>query len=228
MLACFYRVVILSGYETIKEAFSTVEFSGRQLLKPFHEIADGKKRGLTLSEGQASIEQRRFAIRNLKDFGFGRKSMENSFHDDITELIDYFKELEGRAFVPHRKFTTAVLKSLWKIIAGESLTFGDPKFQTVQDSLHSVISSTSIAGPAYFLPWLVALRPNATGWNNFKNSVQKAKDFLLKYIKQHQKTFDRDNIRDYIDVYLKEISDTRNADCSFYKTTGGKFIEWNL
>lgn len=128
--------MILSGYETIKEAYGMWEFSGRQLLKPFHEIVGGVKRGLTLAEGQASVEQRRFALRNLRDFGFGKKSMESVIQEDISELLEIFKKQTGSPFVPHKIFNIAVIKSLWNIIAGERLTYEDSKFQTVQDNLH--------------------------------------------------------------------------------------------
>ncbi len=111
------------------------EFSGRPSLKPFLEITGGEQRGLAFNEGQAWSEQRRFALRNLRDFGFGKKSMESFIHEDITELLDSFKEQEGKAFIPQRKFNTSIVRSLWNIIAGEKFSFGDPKFETVSDSL---------------------------------------------------------------------------------------------
>lgn len=217
-----YRVVVLSGYDTIKEAYSMWDFSGRQLLQPFHVIAGGQKRGLLLSEGQAWTEQRRFALRTLRDFGFGKKSMESLMQEDVTELIENFKENQAKPMVPNRKFGTAVFKSLWNIIAGERFSYGDPRFQTVMDGISSVVGSASIAGPVFFLPWLTSLFPQRTGWSEFQKSILRAKQFIYGYIVEHQKTFQRDNIRDYIDVYLKEIEETKDPNSSFYKETGGK------
>lgn len=130
------RVVILSGYDTIKEAFSMTEFSGRPLLKPFEAVTGKEKRGLVLSEGEQWVEQRRFALRNLRDFGFGKRSMESFIQEDITDLIESFKKLEREPFVPHRLFSTAVVRSLWNIISGERFTYGDPRFQSILDRLH--------------------------------------------------------------------------------------------
>lgn len=92
-----------------------------------------------MSEGQGWTEQRRFALRNLRDFGFGKKSMESVIHEDITDLMENFKEHNGKPFVPHRKFSTAIFRSLWTIMSGERFPYGDPRFQSVLDGLHRCI-----------------------------------------------------------------------------------------
>lgn len=36
-------------------------------------------------------EQRRFTLKILKNFGFGKSSLEGLLRDECTQLIDYFK-----------------------------------------------------------------------------------------------------------------------------------------
>lgn len=49
--------------------------------------------GIFFTEGQTWFEQRRFALRNLRDFGFGRRQdeLETELEDEIQNLIDLLK-----------------------------------------------------------------------------------------------------------------------------------------
>ena len=94
--------------------------------------------GLTASEGEQWVAQRRFALRNLRDFGFGKKSMESLAQDDIIELINGFKKEVGHPIETNRRFSTAVLSSLWNIIiAGQKFVHDDPKFEEVLTKLNA-------------------------------------------------------------------------------------------
>ncbi|OXA51275.1 Methyl farnesoate epoxidase [Folsomia candida] len=122
-----FNVVVLSGYETIKEAYDKPEFSGRPSLGPILLIAGKEKRGLVASEGPHWSEQRRFALRNLRDFGFGKKSMEIGIQEDVTDLISKLKRQNGSPITTERMLSLVVLSSLWSIVAGEKMSIDDPK-----------------------------------------------------------------------------------------------------
>lgn len=49
--------------------------------------------GIFFTEGPLWFEQRRFALRNLRDFGFGRRQdeLEAELQDEILNLIDLLK-----------------------------------------------------------------------------------------------------------------------------------------
>lgn len=49
--------------------------------------------GIFFSEGQTWFEQRRFALRNLRDFGFGRRQdeLEIELENETRNLIDLLK-----------------------------------------------------------------------------------------------------------------------------------------
>ncbi len=44
----------------------------------------GRPPGVILSNGPYWREIRRFLLRNLRDFGFGKSSMEELFHDEVS------------------------------------------------------------------------------------------------------------------------------------------------
>ncbi len=48
--------------------------------------------------------QRRFILKNLRDFGFGKKSMEGLVHEEIQELIEGFKKDVGKPITTQNRF----------------------------------------------------------------------------------------------------------------------------
>ena len=47
--------------------------------------------GIIHSRGLHWAAQRRFALKTLKDFGFGKKSLETAINEEIDEVIQYFQ-----------------------------------------------------------------------------------------------------------------------------------------
>jgi methyl farnesoate epoxidase/farnesoate epoxidase len=128
-------MVLLSGYEVIKEAFEKPEFAGRPSIGPFLVLAGKEKWGLVVSEGQNWAEQRRFALRHLRDFGFGKKSMEGAILENASDFINVLKSKKGSPISTERMLSLVVLSALWEIIAGEKLAIDDPR---AQDALNRI------------------------------------------------------------------------------------------
>jgi hypothetical protein len=82
-------------------------------------------------------EQRRFALKTLRDFGFGKKSMESMVADEVNELIDTFKKLSGKPFQTQNKFNAAVLNALWSLVTGQRYSHDDPLLQDLIKRLTS-------------------------------------------------------------------------------------------
>jgi len=49
--------------------------------------------GLTLNEGPAWLEQRKFMLKTLKNLGFGKSSLENVLADELETLLNYLKSV---------------------------------------------------------------------------------------------------------------------------------------
>jgi len=47
--------------------------------------------------------------------------------------------------------------------------------------------------------------PEMTGWNKQKEVVEETYSLMRDIVKHHKETFDEDNLRDFVDVYLKEM-----------------------
>jgi hypothetical protein len=80
----------------LTEIFKREDVSSRATNEPLNEIRPGwhtlgpenkgESPGVIGTSGQYWREQRRFLLKNLKDFGFGRASMESLIQDEMAKL----------------------------------------------------------------------------------------------------------------------------------------------
>ena|SRR5689334_1726454 len=73
------NMVVVSDYKLLKEMFSKTTYSGRIDFSKFDLILDGKSHGIFNSENEHWEELRHFTLRQLRDFGFGKKNVTSIF-----------------------------------------------------------------------------------------------------------------------------------------------------
>ena len=120
----------------------------------------------------------------------------------------------------------SVLNALWVILVGEKLDLDDPKLDTII-RLFDDLNRTS-AGPTSPLQAILphpsmAMWPvlrKLTGFEVVYDSFWKTGEYVEPYIKEHQRTLDSDNVRDFVDLMLVEIQNTTDPSSSFYGKTG--------
>ena len=54
--------------------------------------------GIISTDGQDWVEQRRFALKHLKDFGFGRIGLEGVIQGEVEDLLNYLAKQESKDF----------------------------------------------------------------------------------------------------------------------------------
>ncbi|CAG7731399.1 unnamed protein product, partial [Allacma fusca] len=150
------RHIVLSDLELIKKAFQHPSFQGR----PRMEIMefDGASQGIILTTGQEWQDQRRFTLRHLRDFGFGKNYMEGLIEEEVDELLDWLKSQGSSPVSLNFKFSLAVVNSLWRIITGKRFNQCDPKLLGIfenmflgthpSSSFHGSMGETSLSAVA--------------------------------------------------------------------------------
>lgn len=121
-------MVIVSDPKLSKEIFSVPAFTGRMQVKIGAMYEDHYYLGLGNSEGERWEVHRRFLLTKLRDFGFGKTSMESLIMEDVEDLIKLFKKEEG---TPQKNFKKtvilAVVNSLWSIVSSKRYALDDPE-----------------------------------------------------------------------------------------------------
>uniref|UniRef100_A0A667YP19 Cytochrome P450 2F5-like n=1 Tax=Myripristis murdjan TaxID=586833 RepID=A0A667YP19_9TELE len=83
------RVVVLVGYDTVKEALvdQADDFVGRGPVALLLKVTKGY--GLAISNGDRWRQLRRFTLTTLRDFGMGRKGMEEWIQEESQHLVTH-------------------------------------------------------------------------------------------------------------------------------------------
>ena len=87
--------------------------------------------GLVASEGQEWVEQRRFSMRHLRDFGFGKSTGEELITNEMKEFIQGLDKNVGKPVSINKSFSVAVLNTLWMIMSGVRYEQDDPRLWSV-------------------------------------------------------------------------------------------------
>ena len=80
-------------------------------------------------EGDFFREQRRFTLRNLRDFGFGKTSSEQLIHEEIHDLITGIEQSaksQAEGIVDFENlFNMSMINILWAMVGGERFNHHD-------------------------------------------------------------------------------------------------------
>ena len=236
--------VVIADLNTMKELLKRDDTSGRPNVCPFQDFRPGgtvpgildsenlkNVPGVALSRGKAWADQRRFTLKVLKEFGFGKTSMEDTLLDEVDKLCDEFKKLGGEAIDIGLKMNISILNALWAMLTGEKLALNDPKLQLIVERFNTFFRSTSpTSALASMFP-----TPEMIRWPIFKPlltamsfdldaglvAIEGMTQLAEEQITRHKSNLDEDNTRDFIDVYLVEMKkNENNKQSSFYKDRG--------
>ena len=73
------------------------------------------------ANGKELQEQRRFTLKNLRDLGFGKTSMESLIQEEIEKCIELLRKEVGKPTQLNLKLNIAIINALWKLLTGEKV-----------------------------------------------------------------------------------------------------------
>ena len=221
------QCVVINDFDILNEAFKDDRFCGRpkNLQTTFHALFqsdDNEKStgGIFCSEGDAWREQRRFAMKTLKDFGAGKSSLQYVISEEVAKLVAEFRTETGRPISLKNRTNLAVVNTLWQILNGEKSSLADPQMQRVFSSTSTFIEDNNLAGPLFIFPWLRHLPGMRGVFEKARSSPQEMRRVTSRTIRNHIDTYDGETERDFIDCYLKKMSETTDPSSSFYAGHG--------
>jgi cytochrome P450 len=220
------NAVVLNDAKSIREAFKEDAFAGRPMNKFFLQFTGGKQQGVVGSVGHAWTEQRRFALKGLRDFGVGKNTMESIITEEVDEFIEGLKKETGQPISLNRKFSLAILNSIWMITCGRRYKQDDPRLQKILDTGAQGLNENFKVGILIFFEWLADVFPEWSGFNKFLAGLRDIFSFIRAEIKEHRNTFVPENLpRDFVDTYLAHVNSTTDPKSSFYKENGYDQLE---
>lgn len=146
--------VIIADYDLIKKLYKRDDFTARPTLKPFcdlrpgHWVVDkeneGRVPGILFTQGKFWNEQRRFTLKVLKDFGFGKTSMEDTIVEEVEKLCELLKKFEGQPLNLQCKLNVSIINGLWSLLVGTKLQLDNPRLLKVVELIDFVLRGQGI------------------------------------------------------------------------------------
>ncbi|KAM4696343.1 cytochrome P450 2C8-like [Rhinophrynus dorsalis] len=195
-------VVVLHGYSAVKEALidnSDISSTRGTALaaKLFF-----KDYGVIFSNGERWKQLRRFSLTSLRNFGMGKKSIEERIQEEARFLAEEFKKKKGSPFDPTYLLSLAVSNVICSIVFGERFQYNDKDFLSLLSMLkeNSRILNSTMGQLLNTFPNLIQHIPGAHQ-KIFKNFLVLRK-FVMCKVQEHLQTLDVTCPRDFIDCFL--------------------------
>ncbi|CAH1264340.1 CYP2U1 [Branchiostoma lanceolatum] len=225
------RTIVLNGYAAIHEALvkNAEDFSSRTQDQASF-VPDGKTLGIVREPyGPKWKEHRKFALMSLRDFGVGKRSMEGKILEEARALGDEIYAKDNRAFCVSHMMQNAVSNVICSIVFGCRYEYDDMEFKVLLKAINCIFSRnvgvtilTQLFPPTRFLPGA------RKQYQELKQNQGKLMDHIKKRIKEHEETFDSNDIRDFIDAFLMESKKRHGDDNSNFSEQEHATIVYQL
>ncbi|XP_070806248.1 cytochrome P450 2A13-like [Pituophis catenifer annectens] len=210
------RIVVLCGYEAIKEALrdQANEFQDRGQQASFDWIFQGH--GVAFSNGEKPIHLRRFSITTLRNFGLGKRSVEERILEEAHFLLEALRSTKGAPFDPTYFLSRSVSNVISSIIFGSRFDYEDQEFLSLLTIMNEIFRfSSSAQGQLLDIFFEIVQRLPGKHQTVFKRSSE-LKEFVAKKAKAHQEILDPNSPRDFIDCFLMKMQQEENKPDSFF------------
>ncbi|KAK3103775.1 hypothetical protein FSP39_021778 [Pinctada imbricata] len=209
--------IVINGHKALKDLIIK---EGESLSeRPHNAVFDlvTKGHGIGGANGELWKEQRTFALKTLRDFGFGKRSLENQIMEEVSAFLDEMGKENGAPFDVRRLISVSVSNIICSILFGERFEYGDKRFVSLLDLLNIIATGGAISGiiPNSMI-WLRHLPGDWTGLKKVMAALKQIEEFTKEEIERHVKTFDENKIRDYVDAFIAAQKRQGKSNGSFY------------
>lgn len=213
------RVAFVYTSAAIKDMMSREEIDGRPT-GPFYETRTwNMRRGVLLTDEDFWMEQRRFVVRHLKEFGFARRGMVELIQREAEFLLEDMKNLVdsggGSVLVEMQNLLNIyILNTLWTMMAGKRYSRDNQKLRNLQRILHELFASIDMMGAQFsHFPFLRYIAPEASGYKQFVECHKSMHEFVQEEVEHHKLNLKMDDEpNDLMDVYLRALNSPNKSD----------------
>ncbi|XP_064552926.1 probable cytochrome P450 304a1 [Drosophila montana] len=217
-----FPVAVVHSGEGVREVLNNQAYDGRPALY-LSEMRDPGDcvRGIFFQEGVLWKEQRRFILRYLRDFGFGRRfdQLELIIKEEITDMLDMIRngpryEHEHHLVQPggYRVqlpllFNPFSVNSHFHIVYNERLARSEMAklVKLVQLGLQFQRNADDYGRLLSIIPWIRYIWPEASGYNKLNEANLYIRAYFSEFVDRHIDSYDDCSERNFLDLYIAEM-----------------------
>lgn len=131
------------------------------------------------SDGIFWKKQRKFSLQHLRNFGFGRREMEEKIYEETKTFNDILTTRCSQPVFMHNIFDVSVLNGLWAMMAGQRFEIDDERLRKLLSIIHDAFRVVDMSGGMLNqMPFLRFISPGAIGYNTLREVLDRMWEFL--------------------------------------------------
>ncbi|KAM3930525.1 cytochrome P450 2K4-like [Leptodactylus fuscus] len=222
------KTVVLCGYDTVKDALINHAdvFSDRPHAPVIAKYSGNN--GVIFSNGDNWKVMRRFTLSTLRDYGMGKRTIEDKITEEAKCLVKKLKSYEGKPFDNLTSINAAVANIIVAILLSHRFDYEDP---TILKLLAIVNSNVRLLGSPWIrlynsfpllMDWLPG--PHRTMFGN----IREFKKFVIATFTKQKKELDVNDQRNLIDAFLAKQQEGKPESTEYYHNENLTVLVGNL
>jgi hypothetical protein len=221
---------VANDQESVRELFNRQEFDGRpDIYAARIREPDFQLKGIFFTDSVHWKDQRRFVLRHLRDYGFGKRDtqFEIELQDELMSCIELIKngaqyKHEEYLFIGDGVrcpdlFFGCMVNSFMKTVYGDRLPRADQAliYEMGRWGMHFQRNADDYGRLLSLIPWIRHIAPEKSGYKPIREGTFAVYNFIKRIVDRELNTYDEANDRHVIDLYIKEMRNPKHKENEF-------------
>ncbi|XP_071961006.1 cytochrome P450 2U1-like [Antedon mediterranea] len=213
------RFILLNDAELVRTLLIKYAdvFSGRAD-NPVARRRWGVKGSVVFENGEEWKTHRKLIVTGLRHFGMGKRSLEEQIRTEAEQLCKEIGRKSGK-FDPLTCINNAVSNIICSVCFGKRYEYTDAKFNELLSNLNAIFNRSHFGKLEFVMPIILKL------FRKHQQYVNNVIQFFDSHMKEHTDTFDKNNIRDLLDMILLQIEEESMVNAGSSKLISTKAID---
>jgi hypothetical protein len=132
--------------------------------------------------------------------------LESRIIEEIKVFLTEIQSKSGAQFSMHGLLNVCISNIMCSINFGQRYDHNDDIFRSLLNKMNQNVSNGNLLFVATVLPFVKYIPGDPCRIKASLSNIECLDEHLRHIIKEHQETYDENNPRDFVDVYLKKMS----------------------
>nr|XP_033813299.1 cytochrome P450 2C42-like isoform X2 [Geotrypetes seraphini] len=159
---------------------------------------------------------RPFSLMTLKNFGMGKKGIEERIQEESYFLVEQFRNTKELPFDPTYFLSQATSNVICSIVFGNRFEYDDSEFHLLLKMMNESIRLISSFWGQLYDVFSSIMKYLPGPHNEISQYLKGLEEYVVKKVKQNQETLDSNNPRDFIDSFLIKMEEEKQHSSSHF------------